>query len=117
MKLVTLGIDDSAAERDIDGGKIALERVELQAFLQTDVEYSFESRDKAVGVRCVTRHIVKPDEQIEVREQRFHGGLEVGNGVHRTMQNSVRCEDTKKACGTTGILASSRREETANIHV
>ncbi len=37
MKLDTLGIDDSAAERDIDGGEIALERVELQAFLQTDV--------------------------------------------------------------------------------
>ncbi len=40
---------------------------------QTDVEYSLERRDKAVGVRCVTQHIVQPDEQIEVREQRFHG--------------------------------------------
>ncbi len=73
MKLDTLGIDDSAAERDIDGGEIALERIELQAFLQTDVEYSLELCDKTVGVRRVTQHIVRPDEQIEVREQRFHG--------------------------------------------
>ncbi len=46
MKLDTLGFDESAPERDIDGSEIALERVELQAFLQTDVEYSFERRDK-----------------------------------------------------------------------
>ncbi len=32
MKLDTLGIDESATERDIDGSEIALERVELQAF-------------------------------------------------------------------------------------
>ncbi len=49
-ELDTLGIDDLAAERDIDGGEIALERVELQAFLQTDVECSLERRDEAVGV-------------------------------------------------------------------
>ncbi len=60
MKLDTLGIDDSASEWDIDRGEIALETVELQAFLQTDVEYSFERRDKAVGVRRVTQHIVQP---------------------------------------------------------
>ncbi len=65
MKLDTLGIDDSAAEGDTDGGEIALERIELQAFLQTDVEYSLERFDKAVGVRRVTQHIVQPDEQIE----------------------------------------------------
>ncbi len=58
MKLNTLGIDDSAAERDIDGGEIALEKVELQAFLQTDVIYILERCDKTVGVRCVTQHIV-----------------------------------------------------------
>ncbi len=40
MKLGTFGIDDSAAERDIGGGEIALERVGLHAFLQTDVEYT-----------------------------------------------------------------------------
>ncbi len=40
MKLDTLGIDESATERDIDGSEIALERVELQAFLQTDIEYT-----------------------------------------------------------------------------
>ncbi len=73
MKLDTLGIDDSAAERDIDGGEIALERVELHASLQTDVEYSLERRDKAIGVRRVTQDVVQPDEQIQVREQRFHG--------------------------------------------
>ncbi len=71
MKLDALGIDESATERDIDGSEIALERVELQAFLRTDVECSLERRDKAVGVRCVTQHIVQPDEQIEVIEQRF----------------------------------------------
>ncbi len=50
MKLDALGIDESATERDIDGGEIALERIELQAFLQTDVEYSLERCDKTVGV-------------------------------------------------------------------
>ncbi len=59
-------------ERDIEGSEIALERVEIQAFFQTDVEYSLERCDKAVGVRRVTEHIIQPDEQIEVREQRFH---------------------------------------------
>ncbi len=49
MKLDTLGIDESATERDIDGSEIAHERVELQAFLQADVEYSLERRDKAVA--------------------------------------------------------------------
>ncbi len=73
MKLDTLRIGDSAAERDIDGGEIALEKIELQAFLQTDVEYSLERWDKTVGVRRVTHHIVQPDEKIEVREQRFYG--------------------------------------------
>ncbi len=68
MKLDTLGIVESATERDIDGSEIALKRIELQAFFQTDVEYSLERRDKAVCVRCVTQHIVQPDEQIEVRE-------------------------------------------------
>ncbi len=61
MKLDTLGMDDSAAKGNIDGGKIALERVELQAFLQTDVEYSLERRDKAVGVRRMNQHIAQPD--------------------------------------------------------
>ncbi len=58
MQLDTLEIDDSAAERDIDGGEIALERVELQAFLQTDAEYSLERRDKntdLVGIRFYNR--------------------------------------------------------------
>ncbi len=64
MKLDTLGIDDSAAERDIDGGEIALERIELQTVLQTDVEYSVEHFGKAVAVRRVTQHIVQPNEQI-----------------------------------------------------
>ncbi len=73
MKLDTLGIDDSAAERDIDGGEIALDRNELQAFLQTDVEYSLDLCDEAVGVRRETQHIFQLDEQIEVREHRFHG--------------------------------------------
>ncbi len=50
-----------------------LKGVELQAFLQADIEYTLERRDIAVGVRRVTQHIVQPDEQIEVREQRFHG--------------------------------------------
>ncbi len=51
MKLNTLGMKDSAAERDIAGCEISLERIELQALLQTDVEYSLERCDKAVGVR------------------------------------------------------------------
>ncbi len=58
---------------DIDSSQIALARVELQAIFHTDVEYSLERRDKAVGVRCVTQHIIHPYEQIEVRKQRFHG--------------------------------------------
>ncbi len=72
MKLDTLGSDASAAKRDIYVGEIALEMVELQAFLQTDIEYSLERCDEAVGVRRITQHIVQPDEQIELREQRFN---------------------------------------------
>ncbi len=60
-------------ERDIDGGEIALERFELQTFLQSDVEYNLKRRDKAVVVRSVMQHIVQPDEQIQLRERRFHG--------------------------------------------
>ncbi len=73
MKLDTLGIDESATERDIDGSEMALERVDLQAFLQTDVEYSHELCDKTVGVRCGTEHIVQPDEPDRGERQRFHG--------------------------------------------
>ncbi len=89
MKLDALGIDDSAAERDIDSST-------FRAFLQLDVEYSLKRLEKSVSVRRIAQHIVQPDEQIEVREQRFHGRLEVKNGLHRTMQNSIRCEHTER---------------------
>ncbi len=62
----------------------------------TNVEYSLKRRDKAVGVRRVTQHIVQPDEQIEVREKRFHCRSEIGNGVRCTMQDSIQRKDTER---------------------
>ncbi len=73
MKLDALGIGKSTAEMDIGGNKVGFARVKVEALLHADFEYSLERGEKAVSVRRIVKHIVKPDEQIEVREKRFHG--------------------------------------------
>ncbi len=57
MKLDTLGIDDSATERDIDSGEIALERLEIQAFLK---QMSNTALSVATGRRRRTRNSAYP---------------------------------------------------------
>ncbi len=61
MKLDNLGTDDSATERDVESGEIALAVVELEAFVQADFEHIPGSRLKAVRERCLAQNIDQPD--------------------------------------------------------
>ncbi len=51
---------------------------------------------RVFGVFGVTKHVVEPDEQVQVREQCLHGGLEIRNGIRGTVKNAVRSEDSKR---------------------
>ncbi len=96
MKSDAFSVNHTTAELELGGDQIALTGIKLQTFLAADCEHRLESTDESVCVFCVTKHVVEPDEQVQVREQRLQGGLEVRNGIRGTVKNAARSEDSKR---------------------
>ncbi len=70
-------VNHTAAEVYLGGDQIALEGIQVQTFLAADCEHRHESFDEIVCIFRITKHVFDADEQVQVREQYVHSGLEV----------------------------------------
>ncbi len=93
-------MDHTAVGLYLCGDQIALLGIQLQTFLAAD----FERFHEIFCIFRLAKHVVEPDEQVQVREECLYIGLEVRNEIRYTVKNESRL---KTACGMTVTPRSS----------